>query len=260
MRHREAGERGAPAVVLLHGYPQSGHVWRAVMPALAEAGMHVLAPDLTGFGDSPPSADGTWETHVANLDEFLTEQGLDRVALVMHDWGALIGLWWACEHGRRVSALVISSSGFFPDGKWHGIAQAMRTPGQGEEMASRMTLEGFTQLLTGVSTGITPEDAEEYFKCFGDEDRRRGQLELYRSGEFDKLERFEGCLAAMDVPALILWGADDAFSPVAGAHRFARELPRAELTVLEGAGHFVVEDEPAAYAAHVRDFLARRLV
>ena len=260
LHHSEAGAPGDPAVLLLHGYPQSSHLWRHVLPRLADAGLHALAPDLAGFGKSPPRGPGTWERQVENVAAFVAEQGLERVALVMHDWGALVGLWWACEHSDSVSALAISSSGFFPDGKWHGIAAAMRTPGQGEEMVARMTREGFTELLAGVSRGIGPEDAAEYFGCFADEERRAGQLELYRSGDFEKLERFDGCLEALDVPALILWGADDPFSPVAGAHRFATQLPRAELVVLEGAGHFVIEDEPEAYARHLERFLAGALL
>lgn len=259
LHHREAGPADAPPVVLLHGYPQSSYMWRHLMPVLEEAGLRALAPDLAGFGESEPDGPGTWERHVELLDAWIAEQGLEHAAFVVHDWGALIGLWWACEHGDAVDALVVASSGFFPDGRWHGIAQALRTPGQGEEMAERMTLDGFTQLLEGVSTGITPEDAREYFRCFADPPRRRGQLELYRSGEFEKLRRFDGCLAALDVPALVLWGADDEFAPVAGAHRFHRELARSELVVLEGAGHFVFEDAPEASAAHVAGFLRRVL-
>ena len=103
-------------------------------------------------------------------------------------------------------------------------------------------------MLGAVSTGITPDAVDEYFKAFGDEDRRNGQLELYRSGDFEKLEPYEGKLAQLGVPTLLLWGADDFAAPVAGAHRFEGEIPGSEVVVLDGTGHFVVEDAPDRYA------------
>ena len=82
-------------------------------------------------------------------------------------------------------------------------------------------------------------------------------LDLYRSGQFAELEPYAPRLAALDVPALVLWGEDDPFAPVAGAHRFVAELADAELVVLPGTGHFVVDDAPAAYAEAVMAFLGR---
>jgi haloalkane dehalogenase len=79
---------------------------------------------------------------------------------------------------------------------------------------------------------------------------------MYRSGDFEKIAPHEGKLAEMGVPTLLLWGAADQFAPVAGAHRFAREIPHAELVVLEGAGHFVWEDEPQRSSAELARFLA----
>jgi haloalkane dehalogenase len=258
LHHREAGTAGDPAVLLVHGYPESSYMWRDILPALAGAGFHALAPDLPGYGDSEPGAGGGgWERHVEALERFRAQQGLDTVALVVHDWGGLIGLRWACDHPDAVWALVISGTGFFPDGKWHGLAKAMRTPGQGEELVDAMTAEGFAGMLGGLSPGIGADAAREYFKAFGDEARRRGQLELYRSGEFAELERYEGRLAALGVPTQMLWGADDPFAPVAGARRFEREIPGSEVVVLEGTGHFVVEDAPDRYAEWLVRFLTR---
>ncbi len=101
-------------------------MWRAALVAVADAGWRGVAPDLPGFGDSPPDPPGTWERHVEAVERLRAGLGLGEVALVMHDWGALIGLRWACEHPGAVRALVISSSGFFPDGKWHGMARGLR--------------------------------------------------------------------------------------------------------------------------------------
>jgi haloalkane dehalogenase len=244
-------------VLLVHGYPESSHMWRDVLPALAAAGFHALAPDLPGFGDSEPDPPGTWERHVEALERFRAGRGLDRVALVVHDWGGLIGLRWACDHPDAVWALGISSTGFFADGQWHGLAQAMQVEGQGEQLVDGMTEEAFAGMLGQLSSGIGAEDAREYFKVFGDEARRRGQLELYRSGDFSSLAPYEGCLAGLGVPALVLWGEDDAFAPVAAARRFETEIPGAELEVIGGAGHFVVDDAPEAYAERLVSWLSR---
>src|SRR5918998_5510268 len=118
---------------MVHGYPQSSHMWRHALRAVAAKGWRGIAPDLAGFGDSPPDPPGTWERHVEAIERLREELGLGRVALVVHDWGGLIGLRWACDHPEAVSSLVISGTGFFSDGKWHGMAKALRAEGQGEE-------------------------------------------------------------------------------------------------------------------------------
>jgi pimeloyl-ACP methyl ester carboxylesterase len=115
--------------------------------------------------------------------------------------------------------------------------------------------DGFAALMRESSTGMTDDAIAEYWKGYAGETRRRAQLELYRSGDFSKLEGYD--LAALDVPTLLLWGEDDAFAPVAGAHRFQRELPDTELVVVDGARHFVWEDAPEECAAALTGFLAR---
>jgi haloalkane dehalogenase len=253
---RSAGDPGDPAVLLVHGYPESSSMWREALEALAARGLYAIAPDLAGFGDSEPDPPGTWERHVEALERFRAEQGLERVALVGHDWGGLIGLRWACDHPDRLWAVVASDTGFFADGRWHGLAQAMRTPGQGEELIDGMGREQFGQMLAAVSTGIGDDAVDDYFKAFADEPRRRGQLELYRSGDFEKLAAYEGRLAALGVPFLALWGEDDPFAPVAGGQRFADEVPGGQLVVIPGTGHFVFADAPEAAAEALAEFLA----
>jgi haloalkane dehalogenase len=256
LAYRSAGPDDGPPALLVHGYPESSHMWRHLLPPLGDAGRRVAAPDLAGFGDSPADPPGTWERHVESIERFRTELGLERLLLVVHDWGGLIGLRWACDHPDAVEALVICSTGFFSDGKWHGLAEGMRTPGTGEELLDNMTREGFGQVLKQSSPGLDDEAVDEYWKAFGDEDRRRGQLELYRSGDFHKLEPYEGRLAELGVPALILWGETDAFAPVAGAHRFQKELPDSELVVLD-AGHFVFDEAPEESTQAVLEFAER---
>ncbi len=253
--YREEGPADAPTALLVHGYPESSFMWRGVLGAVVEAGWRAVAPDLPGFGDSPPDPPGTWERHVEALERLRTGLGLGPVALVVHDWGGLIGLRWACDHPGAVRALVISSSGFFPDGKWHGMAKALRTEGTGEELMANMTEEVLGQVLRQTSPDIDDAAVAEYWKAFSDEDRRRGHLELYRSGDFEKLRPYQGGLARLGVPTLVLWGEDDPFAPVAGARRLQAEIPGSELVVIPGTGHFVVEDDPGRYGAELGRFL-----
>jgi haloalkane dehalogenase len=252
---RESGPADGPVALLLHGYPESSFMWAGVMPAVGEAGWRAVAPDFAGFGDSPPDPPGTWHRHVESVERFRRELGIERCVPVVHDWGGLIGLRWACEHPEAVEALVISSTGFFPDGKWSGMAKVLKEPGTGEQVIDSLDRDGFAAVLRQQSPGMTDEALDEYWKAYTDEVRRRGQLELYRSGDFAELEQYD--LASLDVPVLLVWGEDDEFAPVAGAHRFERELPATELVVVEGARHFVWEDAPEECAAALTGFLAR---
>jgi haloalkane dehalogenase len=258
--YREAlpkgGDRAAPTALALHGYPTSSYLWRAVLPRLAAAGYHAIAPDLPGFGDSQPRRPGTWERQIENLDRFRTVLSIDRLALIVHDWGGLIGLRWACDHPGVVTAIVITDSGFFPDGKWHGLAKTLQTEGEGETVLENMTRELFAGGLRQVSPSLPDEAIDEYWKAYGDEERRRNHLDLYRSGQFAKLEPYRGKLAELGVPVLLLWGGGDQFAPVAGGYRFQKEIPGARLVVLDNAGHFLMEDDPERVADEIATFLA----
>ncbi len=258
LAYREAGGSSDRAVVLVHGYPESSYMWHRALPALADAGWRALAPDLPGYGDSEPDPPGTWERHVEALERFVRALELGPVALVTHDWGVLIGLRWACDHPGAASALVISNGGFFADRRWHDLANVMRTPGEGEKLVRAYTREGFSAAMRAFSSGMSDAAIEEYWKAFADDARRLAQLELYRSGDFDKLGAYEGRLAALELPALIVWGEDDRFAAVRMAQRFHEELPGSELAVLDGAGHFVWDDESERATGALVDFLHRR--
>jgi len=250
-------ESGRDPLLCLHGFPESSYMWRSTLAAVAESGRRAVAPDLPGFGDSPPDPPGTWERQVEAVERFRSELGLERLALAVHDWGGLIGLRWACDHPGAASALVISNSGFFADGRWHGFAEGLRTRGQGEELIDGFEPDGFAALLRSQSSGFDDEAIAEYWKAFVSSEGRRGVLDLYRSGDFEKLEPYRGRLAELDVPTLVLWGEDDPFAPIAGAHRFVKEIPGAELVVISGAGHFVHADEPERTAREIVAFLDR---
>jgi haloalkane dehalogenase len=246
----------APTVLAVHGYPTSSYLWRNVLPEVTQAGYRALAPDLPGFGDSPPDLPSTWERQVENVERFRTALGLERVALIVHDWGGLIGLRWACDHPGVVTALVITDTGFFPDGKWHGMAKTLRTEGEGEQLVENVTRELLATFMRQVTPALAEDVIDEFFKAFGDAERRQSQLDLYRSGDFSKLEPYRGKLAELAVPTLIVWGAKDEFAPVAGAYRFNKEIPGSRLVVLEGAGHFLMEDEPERVTSEIAGFLS----
>jgi pimeloyl-ACP methyl ester carboxylesterase len=134
----------------------------------------------------------------------------------------------------------------------------MRTEGEGEQIVDGTTRQAFGQMLAAVAPGISERSCDEYFKAYADPARRRGQLELYRSGDFSELERYRGALAALDVPTLLLFGSEDPFVPVATAHRFAGEIPHARMEILEGVGHFMFDEVPERAATIVVDFLGER--
>jgi haloalkane dehalogenase len=246
-----------PAVVCVHGWPESSYMWRHLLPAVAAAGRRALAPDLPGYGDTPPDPPATVDRHVETLESWRQGAGLDRVVLIVHDTGGLIGLRWACDHPDAVCGLVITNTGFFPDVEWHEIAVTMRTPLQGEALVDSLSREGFGTLLSQTSDAFDERSLDEYWKAFTSVEGRHGMLELYRSFELDELEPYQERLAALGVPALVLWGQADEFLPVDYASRFARQIPGAELVLLDGVRHFLFEDEPERCAREVTDFLAR---
>jgi haloalkane dehalogenase len=259
LAYREAqpgGRNVAGTALLLHGWPESSWMWEGIVGPLAQAGWRAVAPDFSGFGDSAADPPGTWERHVEELDRFHRELDLGPVALVVHDWGGLIGLRWACDNPGVASALCISNTGFFPDGRWHGFAESFQTEGEGEQVIEQIDRDGFGAMLGQLIPGVDDRAIDEYWKAFGDETRRRATLELYRSGDFSKLEPYQGKLAALDVPTLVLWGENDPFAPIGGAHRFTKEIPGAELVALEGVGHFAPDEAPDRYAAALVEFLS----
>src|SRR5919198_948385 len=163
LSYRESGPADGPVALMLHGYPESSFMWEGVMPAVAAAGWRAIAPDLAGFGDSPPDPPGTWEHHLEQLERFRKALGLERLALIVHDWGGLIGLRWACDHPDVASALVIMNTGFFPDGRWHGMAKTLQTEGEGEQVLENMNRDLFTLGIRQVSPELPDEAIDEFW-------------------------------------------------------------------------------------------------
>lgn len=246
-----------PNALLVHGWPESSYMWRELLFELAQRGVRAVAPDLPGFGDSDADPPGTWERHTETLERFRVAAGLERPALIVHDWGVMIGLRWACDHPGTASSLVISDGGFFADRRWHDLANLLRTPEEGEKFIDTFGREQFDAALRAASDAFTDAALDEYWKAFSDPVRRAGTLELYRSGDFDKLEPYEGRLRALKLPALIVWGGQDRFATPRFAERFRAELDDAEVLVFDAAGHFVWEDEPQATSRAAAEFVAR---
>jgi haloalkane dehalogenase len=256
LHYRESepvGEPSGDSVVLVHGFPQSSRMWEPLMTALADAGRRSIAPDLYGLGDPGDETPTTFEANLGAFSRFADELELGPVALVVHDWGGFVGLAWACEHPDRVSALVISNTGFFSDGRWHGMAEAIRGE-QGEEIVAALDRAGFEALLRS-SGGFDDEDLDAYWAPFADGRGQRATLDFYRSMDFAKLEPYRGGLAELGVPTLLLWGADDEFAPIGGARRFEREIPGSRLVAIQGAGHFVFDQQPQRCLDEVVGFL-----
>ena len=212
------------------------------------------APDLYCLGASKDPGPATFERNLEALAELHAGLELGRVALVVHDWGGFVGLAWACEHPDLVSALVISDTGFFSDGRWHGLAEAMRGD-QGESLIGALDRDGFAGLLRADGATFSDEEVDEYWRPFAEARAREATLEFYRSMDFAKSRRTRG-LGELGTPTLLLWGAEDKFAPVGGAHRLRKQIPGAKLVAIEGAGHFVYDEERGTTTAEVVAFLA----
>jgi haloalkane dehalogenase len=226
---------GAAPVICVHGFPESSLMWEPLMTALGRAGRHCYAPDLYGFGDTADFGPATFENSRERFAAWIDSLNLDRVVLVVHDWGGFIGLSWACDNPTRIAALVISDTGFFADGKWHGAARALRSD-QGEALIGALDRDGFAGLLnTDGKTIFSEDEIDTYWAPFERGDGQRATLEFYRSMDMEKLEPWQGRLAEIGVGTLILWGGDDPYAPLAGAQRFEREIPGAKLVALDGA-------------------------
>jgi haloalkane dehalogenase len=258
--YREAlpdGPQTGPPVVCVHGFPESSRMWVPLMEALAAAGRRGLAPDMYGFGDSAAFGPATFENARERFAEWIDALGLESIALAVHDWGGFVGLSWACDHPDRVDGLVVSNTGFFADGKWHGMAKLLRSE-QGEEIIGALDRDGFKAVMDPKGEVFGEEDLDAYWAPFAEDAGGRGQratLEFYRSMDMEKLEPWQGKLGEIGAPALLLWGADDQFAPLAGAKRFEREIPGAKLLAIDGAGHFVFDERPDVAVPAVVGFL-----
>lgn len=236
----EAGS-GAP-VVYLHGFPTSGYLWRKVIDVVSQS-YRCVAPDIPGFGESEllPKPH-TWAELRDWIGSFVSALELGSFHLAVHDWGGLIGLPWFCDNYEEVSSLLITDTSFSSRDRWHALAQQWREPGVGEEMLGDMDEQGFKLLVSAMSPEIEDEAINKYFGGLRSVERRIAKLEMYRSLEFEMFEPYMAIFPeAARGKARVIWGELDPFLPTKVASRFGERLD-AEVTVLEGAGHFLQED------------------
>jgi haloalkane dehalogenase len=199
-------------------------MWRGLLAPLADAGFRAIAPDLLGFGDSPVDPPHTWERQIEALEAFRLAEGLERVTLVVHDWGGLIGLRWACDHPEAVARLVVSDTGFFADGKWHGLAKSLRTPGEGEQIVDGMTREGLgtsspRRAAASTTRRPTSTSARAPIRNGAEAPSSSTALGTWRSSSPTRA----GSPRSRPDPAAV--GADDPFAPVAGRIASTRRSP-----------------------------------
>ena len=235
---------GPTPILYLHGVPDSGRTWD---PFLERTGG--IAPDLPGFGESgkPAHFDYSIEGYGDFLEEFVDHLGLDRFALVMHDWG-VVGLELAQRRPAAIERLVLMDVvPFLPGYRWHQTARIWRTPVVGELFMGTSTRWASKRWLR-LQRALRPDDVGAFvdstWKHF-DHGTQRAILKLYRSAPPPVLERAGRRLGDIKAPALVLWGAEDRFLPDRFARDFGEALGgEARVEIVPGAIHWIWREQP----------------
>jgi pimeloyl-ACP methyl ester carboxylesterase len=265
--YREAGPKDAPAVLLLHGFPTSSHMFRNLIPALADR-HRVVAPDYPGFGNSEaPSATEFAYTfdRIAEVMTKLTEHlGLDRYALYLMDYGAPVGFRLAVAHPNRVSALIVQNGNAYEEGLrdfWKPFRTYWKDPSASNagELRKLLTLEATRWQYTHGTRDparISPDNWRVDQPLLDRPGNQEIQLALFRDyGSNPQLyPKWQAYLRERQPPTLIVWGRNDQIFPAEGAAPYRRDLPKAELHLLD-TGHFALEEDGDAIAALMRRFL-----
>ena len=269
--YREAGPADAPTIVLLHGFPSSSHMYRNLIPAL-QGRYRVIAPDYPGFGhsDAPDRArfKYSFATFTDHVDELLRRLKVERYALYVMDYGAPVGYRLALKHPERVTALVVQNGNAYEEGLldfWKPIKAYWASGAKIDRDALRAgtTLEATReQYLDGVkdSSRVDPS-AWLHDQALLD---RAGNVEIQLDLFYDYrtnvalYPQIQAFLRDRQPPTLIVWGRNDKIFPAPGANAYLRDLPKAELHLLD-SGHFALEDKGAQIAGLMLDFLNRNV-
>jgi pimeloyl-ACP methyl ester carboxylesterase len=269
--YREAGPTNAPTVVLLHGFPTSSRMFRDLIPALSDR-YHLIAPDYPAFGASAvpdrSSFSYTFARYAEIVDSLLGKLGVTRYALYVQDYGAPVGYRLALRHPERVTALIIQNGNAYEEGLGEFWAPLRAYWADGSKEHREALRAGLTpaftkaQYLDGVRdrSRVAPDNwvhdqalldrpgvDEIMLDLFGD---YATNVALY--------PQFQAFFRSYRPPALIVWGKNDFIFPPEGARAYLRDLPDAELHLLD-TGHFALEDKGEEIAALIRDFLERKL-
>jgi pimeloyl-ACP methyl ester carboxylesterase len=272
--YREAGSPSSPAVVLLHGTPNSSGQYRNLIPALADR-YHVIAPDYPGFGHSEvPDVDDfsyTFDNLADHVDALLDHLGLRRYAIFVQDYGAPVGWRLALRHPDRIAAIITQNGNAYVEGFVGDVMEPLFTYGRERSDANAAPLLNFIspdgvkwQFTHGVSDpSVVDPDAlvNAHWAVASSPQRVAAQLELFAdySSNVDLYPSVHEYFRTSQVPLLAVWGRNDQIFGPDGAVAFARDLPTAEINLLDG-GHFLLESRLAEVVALVRPFLERHLV
>ena len=266
--YRQAGPADAPKLLLLHGFPSAGHMFRDLIPLLADR-FHLVAPDLPGFGqsDMPPREKFkyTFDNIAGVIDRFTEVIGFDRFAVYVFDYGAPTGFRLAVRHPERITAVISQNGNAYEEGLsdgWNPIQAYWKDPSPSNRDALRAFLKPETtrwQYTHGVPdpTGVSPDglNLDNFYLA------RRGadeiQLDLF--GDYQSnvalYPAFQEYFRISQPPFLAVWGRNDPFFLPAGAEAFKRDIPKAEIRFFD-TGHFALETHASEIAAAIRDFLS----
>jgi pimeloyl-ACP methyl ester carboxylesterase len=270
--YREAGPKNAPHVLLLHGFPTSSHMFRNLIPALADR-FHVIAPDYPGFGHSSMPKlgefDYSFDRLSAVIERFTERIGLDRYALYVQDYGAPIGFRLATKHPERVRALVIQNGNAYDEGLrefWEPLKAFWREPSEvnRRKLATALELDGTKwQYTHGVRQPdrISPDTWLLDQTLLDRPGNKDIQLQLFYSygSNPPRYPEWQAYFRRHQPPTLIVWGKNDQIFPAEGAYPYKRDLPNVELHLLD-TGHFALEEDGDTIARLMRQFLGRRLL
>ena len=266
--YREAGPRDAPVILLLHGFPTSSHMFRDLIPLLADR-YRVIAPDLPGFGNTVAPPRGTFTYSFDRLAEviegFVEAVGLARYALYIFDYGAPIGLRLAMRHPERVSAIVTQNGNAYVEGfsgEWEPWQAYWRDPDPANREACRAALSDAAievQYRQGAPAGrVSPDGPTLDMHYMRRPEAEEIQLDLILSYRTNVAlyPQFQTYFRTHRPPLLAVWGRNDPFFLPPGAEAYRRDLPEAEIHFLD-TGHFALETHAPEIALLMRDFLTR---
>lgn len=250
------------AVVFVHGNPGSADDWELLVAAAGEH-MRAVSFDLPDFGDTvaPAGFRHTVEGYSAFLGELIHALGIERVHLVLHDFGGPIGLTWMGANLDSVASITLIDVGLMPGYRWHRLARIWRTPVLGEVFQATATRSAFRWLVARGEPQGLPGDFTNRMYDHYDKRTRRAVLALYRAtpepGE--GAAEFAALLAPRDIPALVIWGEHDAYVPSSYAVRQRDAFPSAEVHVLPASGHWPFADAPDTVRRLLVEFLGARV-
>ncbi len=266
--YREAGEAKAPAILLPHGYPCSSYEFRNLMPLLADR-WRLVAPDFPGCGlsDTPDGFQYDFDGYAEFLGRFADRLGLERFALYMHDFGNWIGLRLAMSQPGRVGALIIQNGDIYEDAlgpKYAGLREVLAKPEAEARaaLAQGVSEEEFkAEFLNDVRPELAdhiPPDLWKLHWSLVTPRRREVAVEVLwgLKANFEWFPRYQAYLREHRPPTLIVWGPQDGYMPEPSARAYLRDLPDAELHLMDG-GHWLLEVALEETAGLIRDFLER---